>query len=419
MARKTLERSGSPLYPDHPESEHQWRLERARKMMANDNLDAMVLGRNVNVFYMSGSRFVFVGLDAPVALAPQSTVTITPDADIYSQRFGPFDTDEVALHTTNNQHLELYDDEFELINILKDHGIGRGARIGIEWGPGLTHGINPLKFLKLKQAAEQDLGVEFVDANPTVWKMTAVKSEYEQGCMRVAVNAASRAMERVYEAIELGMNELEVSRMVSQFMLEEGGEKITHAQVMAEGDAALSLMSCDAVDRPIGRGWVHLDIGAKYRRYGSDINRGIFLGREPTANEQRLYEVRKGINEVMDRTIKPGVSMDSLIQGVTEYVESNGCRLKEIGGVSFLGHAIGLEPYQHPNLVPSSVQPEFQNHRGEVLFEKGMMFTYEMAVELPGASNMPFFNIEDNVVVTETGVENMNADLSRELRVKV
>jgi Xaa-Pro aminopeptidase len=176
-------------------------------------------------------------------------------------------------------------------------------------------------------------------------------------------------------------------------------------------------LSSDAVNRPIGVGWVHLDIGCKVGRYGSDINRGVFLGREPTTDEVKLYEVRKGICEVMDETIKPGVSFDALLDAMQAYVESQGVVMKSIGGVPFGGHTIGLEPYNPPNLVPSEAQPAFQNEDGEVVFEPGMMFTYEMALELPGIKT-PFFNVEDNVVVTEDGVENMNADLSRALRVK-
>jgi Xaa-Pro aminopeptidase len=419
MARKRLKRTSDPLYPEHPMSEHQWRIERARRIMREDNLDALVLARNVNVFYATGSRFVFVGMDAPVALAPQSMAIITQDADIYSQRFGPFDSDEVALHTTVSESLELYDDELELVNILKDYGIGRGARIGTEWGPGLTVGINPIKFLTLKQKVAEELGAEIVDATTSIWKMTAVKSPLEIERMKVAVGAAARAMERVYDMIEIGMNELDVARKARKFMIEEGGDNVSHAQVMAEGDGAVNLLSCDAVDRSIGKGWVHLDIGCKYKRYGSDINRGIFLGREPTEAEQKLYACRKGINEVMDQTIKPGESIDDLLIKMKEYVESQGCIMKEIGGNLFGGHGIGLEPYQRPNLVPSDAQPEFKNEEGKVLFEPGMMFTYEMALDLPGASSMPFFNIEDNIVVTENGVENMNEDLSRELRVKL
>lgn len=418
MARKTIQRTSDPLYPEHPAEEHAWRLGRARRLMAADGLDALVMARNVHVFYMTGSRFVFVGMDAPSALAPQSMATLTQDADIYSQRFGAFDSDEVALHTTWSAQLEMYDDEMEIVNILADYGIGKGDRIGIEWGPGLTVGINPIKFLKIKECIEDELGAEVVDGTPTIQKMLSVKSAFEIDRMRAAVGAAARAMERVYDVIELGMNEMEVSRMVSMFMLEEGGERVNHAQVMAEGEEAVNLLSSDAVDRTIGVGWVHLDIGCKVGRYASDINRGIFLGREPTPDEIRLYEARKGICEVMDAIIKPGVSYDALLAAMQDYVDSQGVIMKTIGGQPFGGHTIGLEPYNPPNLVPSTAQPAFQNENGEVVFEPGMMFTYEMALELPGVKT-PFFNVEDNVVVTEDGVENMNAGLSRELRVKL
>lgn len=417
MARKKVKRTTGPLYPEHPLSEHQHRLKRARKIMKEDRLDALVFSRNVNVFYATGSRFVFVGFDAPLALAPQSAAIFTQDADIYCQRFGPFDSDAVGLHTTVSESMEFYDDELELVNILSDYGIGKGHRIGIEWGPGLCTGINPIKFWELEKRIINELGAELVDATTTIWKITAIKSTLEIERMRVAVAAAARAMERIYEEIDIGMSEVDVARRVSTFMLEEGADKITHAQVMSVGQGP-NLLSNDALDRKIEKGFVHLDLGCKYRRYGSDINRGIFLGRAPTKNEEKLYGCRLGVNEVMDKMIRPGVCMDDVLQAMNEYAQSCGCIMKEIGGYLFGGHGIGLEPYQHPNLLPSQAQPEFCNKQGKVLFEEGMMFTYEMAIELPG-SDCPFFNIEDDVVVTDSGVENMNAMLSRELRVKL
>ncbi|MCR4397961.1 MAG: M24 family metallopeptidase [Firmicutes bacterium] len=180
----------------------------------------------------------------------------------------------------------------------------------------------------------------------------------------------------------------------------------------------MKLMSCDAVDRPIRKGWVHLDLGAKYKRYTSDINRGIFLGRRPTAEEERFYACRLGVSELMDRMIKPGVCIDDVVKAAAEYVRDRGYVLLDIGGSPFIGHGIGLEPYQRPNIVLSVVQPEVQDPDGKVRFEAGMMFSYEMSIEKPGMV-LPFFNIEDNVVVSETGVENMSGSLSRELRVKV
>jgi Xaa-Pro aminopeptidase len=384
--------------------------------MREHGLNALVLSRNVNVYYMTGTRFVFVGMDAPVFAAPQSTAIVTQEADIYCQRFGVFDTDEVPLHTTWAQFIELYRDELDLVTILADYGVGRGHRVGFECGPGLWTGINPLKFQRLEKSIARELGAEVVDSTPTVLKMTAVKSPLEVERMKVAVRAAARAMERLFDVIEIGMSEVDAARKVSQFMLEEGADGVHHAQVMSQTDGGLTFNSCNALDRPIEKGWVNLDIGAKYKRYGSDINRGIFLGREPTVEERRLYGVRVGANEVLDKTIKPRVSVDDTLTVLKQYVERQGCVLQENRGTPFGGHGIGMETSQRPNLTPSSSMPELQNAEGKVVFEPGMMFTYEMPIRLPGSEAL--FNVEDNVVVTETGVENMNSMLSREFRVK-
>jgi Xaa-Pro aminopeptidase len=91
-----------------------------------------------------------------------------------------------------------------------------------------------------------------------------------------------------------------------------------------------------------------------------------------------------------------------------------------MGGHTFAGHSIGMENYVGPHLVPSAAQPEMVGAAdGEpVVFEPGMMFTYECTVSLPDGERSPFFNVEDDVVVTEDGVLNMSAEVSRDLVVK-
>lgn len=386
--------------------------------MQEQGLDALVLSRNVNVFYMTGTRFVFVARDAPVVAAPQSTAIVTHDTDVYCQRFGAFDTDEVSLHTAWSQHIELYTDELDLVSILGDLGIRAGHRVGFECGTGLWTGINPRKFHDLEARIGAELQAKVVDSTPAVLKMTAVKSPLEVERMKVAVEAAAMAMARLLDVLELGMTEVDAAIRVSRFMLEEGGDGIHHAQVMSQSDSGLTFSSCNALDRPIEKGWVNLDIGATYKRYSSDINRGVFLGREPTKEERRLYEVRVGANEVFDRVIKPGVTVDDALAEMQAFVEREGCILQPNRGMLFGGHGIGMETSQRPNLMPSSSMPELQDTQGRVVFEPGMMFTYEMPIRLPGAEGL-LFNIEDDVVVTERGVENMNAMLSRDLQVKV
>lgn len=416
MVRHPIERSAEPKFPEHPKREHTNRVTRLRELMEEDGLDAVVLGRNIHVFHLSGSRFVFVSWEGPNAISPQTTVIITPDEDIYCQRYGPFDSEDVPIHTAHNETIECYDDETELVNILDDYGISSGDRIGTEWGrEGLTNFINPLKFQDIKTEIESELGAEIVNANPTMWKLMGVKSDLEVDRMRTAVNAAGDAMNRIFEEIEVGMNQLEVSQRVKELMLEAGADDPSHAQVMAN-TGNINLRSCLPVDHPIKEGWVSFDIGAYYKRYRSDINRGAFIGREPTEDERKLHRVRAGINRVLDETIAPGVPFDDAIEAVQNYVDEEGVILKKNHGTPWLGHNIGLENYNPPNLVPSEHQPEFQNEEGQVLFQPGMMFTYEMPVDLPGVET-PFFNVEDDIVVTDSGVEVMNDQVGRELRV--
>jgi Xaa-Pro aminopeptidase len=239
--------------------------------------------------------------------------------------------------------------------------------------------------------------------------------------MSTAAGAAARAMNRLYDQIELGMNAREVARIVSRLMLEEGAQTLSHAQVMSEGDGSQELKSCDPVDQPLERGWVHLDFGCKFGRYGSDINRGLFLGRKATKREEEVYAVRRGVNDLLDTLIKPGVSIDSVAQAAKEYVASKGMEISSFGGHTFTGHSIGMENYIGPNLVSRGAQPALAGvgDSDDVVFEAGMMFTFECTVSLPSGERSSFFNVEDDVVVTEDGVHNMSEEVSRDLVVKV
>jgi Xaa-Pro aminopeptidase len=416
MGRKSMKRVAPPRFPEHPLEEHESRIARMRAAMSEHGLDVLLLARNPNVFYVTGSRFVFLRSDTSRGMAPQTTAILTADDLIYCQRFGPFDTDETSLDTTWANTFEAYDDEMEIANILIDHGVHAGQNIGTEWGHGLCVGINPIKFGILAERIREVTGAHLVDGTTAIKKAMAIKSPLEIERMRIAVAAATSAVEKVFSLVEVGMNSLDISRRASILMLEAGADTVTHSQVLIE-DGSPRLGSCDPVDRPIQAGYFHMDLGCTYRRYGSDIHRGIFFGRRPTQLEQKLYECRLRVSDIFDRTIKDGVAVDEVLKAADEYIQSCGCEIPRKGSVIFAGHSIGLETYQGPSLASAASQPDFQDSRGEFILRSGMAFTYEIPIRLSGLETL--FNIEDDIVVTEHGVENLSAASPRELRVKL
>ena len=396
-------RKTPPSYPEYPKEEFVWRTERARRIMKENGLDALMLTQNIHVYYATGMQSV--GVCRPDHPYPQPTVIITQDDVILSRRGHP-ETDRIGIDTCWVENLEYIKSEIDLLEVLMKYGVGRGDRIGTELGPGMRNGITPFNLSIIRNRVWDKLSAQIVNGSTTIWKMRAVKSKLEIDRMQKSVEATARAMDRCLDILELGMNQLDLARKAAIFMLEEGATMVDNMQVY---DPPFS--GCMALDRKIEDGYIGLDLSAIYKYYISDLYRIALLNREPTEKERKLYDCRAGVNQILEEVIKPGVSTDEVISKMKEYVKECRCVVGEGAG-----HGIGLEAHERPGLYPATLQPEFQNENGEVLIEEGMMFALEPSIRLPGINWG--FNCEDNIVVTETGCNNMTSILSRELRVK-
>lgn len=398
-----VRRKAPPLYPEYPREEFEWRAERTRRLMEEDDLDALMLTQNLHVYYSTGMQSVSVC--RPDHPYPQPTVIITQD-DVVLVRRGRPEADSIGVDTSWVENLEYIGDETDLAAVLKAYGVGRGYRIGTELGPGMRNGLTPFNLGIVRQRVWDEMSAQIVDGSTTIWKMRAVKSKLEVDRMRRSVAATARAMDQCLDIAEEGMNQLDLARKAAVFMLEEGATMVDNMQVY---DPPFS--GCMALDREIEAGYIGLDLSAIYKYYISDLYRLALLGREPTEEERKLYDCRAGVNEVLEEAIRPGVSTDEVVAEMKAYVEERGCVVGEGAG-----HGIGLEAHEQPGLYPAALQPEFRNEEGEIIIEEGMMFALEPSIRLPGLRWG--FNCEDNVVVTGSGCENMTSMLSRELRVK-
>jgi len=372
--------------------------------MEESNIDALMLTQNLHVYYSTGIQSV--GICRPDHPYPQPSVIITMDDVILARRSNP-DNDPIGVDTTWVENLEYISDEPDIVDVLKRYGIGKGDRIGTELGPGMRNGLTPFNMSIIKQRLWDERSAQIVNGSTVIWKMRGVKSNLEIDRMRISVEATAKAMDKCLDIFEKGMNQLDLARKAAIFMLEEGATMVDNMQVY---DPPFS--GAMALDREIDHGYLGLDLSAIFKYYVSDLYRLGLLGKKPTSKEKILYECRAGVNSVLEKAIRPGVSTDEVISKMKEFVEDHGCFVGKGAG-----HGIGIEAHEMPGLYPAAVQPEFKNEDGDVLIEKGMMFALEPSI---GHPDLPYrFNCEDNVVVTEFGCENMNSFLSRDLRIRV
>ena len=398
-----VKREVPPKHPEYPKSELEWRVKRARAVMKEQDLDALLLTQNLHVYYATGMQSVSVC--RPDNPYPQPTVLITPDRHILARRARP-ETDSIGQDTSWVPELEYISNETDLVDMLRRNGIRKGDRIGTELGPGMRNGLVPFNLSVIRQRTWDELSAQIVDGSTAIWRVRAVKSELEIDRMRKSVEATSKAMARCLDIAEIGMNQLDLARKAAIYMLEEGATMVDNMQVYDP-----SFSGAMALDRKIETGYIGLDLSAIYKYYISDLYRLALLGRTPTEDEKKLYDCRAGVNDVLERAIRPGASTDEVVAKMKEYVAEHGCVTGDGAG-----HGIGLEAHESPSLLPTVLQPEFQKKEGKVLIEEGMMFALEPSIRIPSVKWS--FNCEDNAVVTSTGCEVMSSMLSRELKIR-
>ena len=134
-----------------------------------------------------------------------------------------------------------------------------------------------------------------------------------------------------------------------------------------------------------------IDFGGKKGGYPADITRTFCLG-EPTDTMREIYAAVKRANEAAHAIAKPGVTCHEIDQAARQVIDAAGY------GDYFthrLGHGLGLSGHELPNVAPNDPTP----------LEVGMVFTIEPGIYHPEIGGV---RIEDDVVVTEDGIESLS-----------
>jgi Xaa-Pro dipeptidase len=153
-------------------------------------------------------------------------------------------------------------------------------------------------------------------------------------------------------------------------------------------------------ERALKRGDViRFDVGGRYRHYRSDISRIASFG-EPSSKVRKYHRaLEQGVLRAYD-IIKPGLKASDLFNQVVETVRREGI---SHFSRSHVGHGIGIDGYDPPNLASSSNDA----------LEENMVVCVETPYYELGFAGL---QVEDMIRVTKDGSESLMT-LGTELRV--
>jgi Xaa-Pro dipeptidase len=135
---------------------------------------------------------------------------------------------------------------------------------------------------------------------------------------------------------------------------------------------------------------IRFDVGGRYRHYRADIARIATLGAPDRKTADYARALHIGVLNALE-IIWPGVRAADVFETVVEAVRREGIPHYQR---SHVGHGIGLDGYDLPDLTPSS----------DDVLEEGMVLCVETPYYELGWTGL---QVEDMVVVREAGVESL------------
>jgi Xaa-Pro aminopeptidase len=262
---------------------------------------------------------------------------------------------------------------------------------------------------------------EIVDVRQTLDALRLVKDEHEIALMRRAATISAGAHRRAMERTRAGWHEYQVEAELAHEFLRFGAQAVAYSPIVAGGPNACVLHYRENSRQLQDGELLLIDAGCEYQGYASDITRTFPVNGRFTGPQKAIYELVLATQQACIDAVKPGadfhayhkVAERTLAQG---YLDLGLCKgtldeVLETGSYKQFymhraGHWLGMD-------VHDAGQYQLKGASQKLL--PGMVLTVEPGTYIRPADNVAdeFWDIgvriEDDVLVTETGVDNMTA----------
>lgn len=332
-----------------------------------NDLDALIVTNPQNRRFLTG----FTG-SAGVCFVSKEHAILATDFRYYTQVQQECDDFELA---------EIgYDFIGNLPDILKKMG---AKRVGFE-----SAHLTVSEFESYKDATPD---VEWVPTQNLVEDLREVKSVAEIETLRHAIKVTDLAFSRALQSLKPGITEKAFQWALKQALFDIDGREPSFDIIVAAGPASAKPHARPS-DAPIPKGVpIVIDMGALVDGYHGDMTRTIVMG-EPDDTYRKIYDIVLRAQQAAIDGIRPGPNGRDIDALARNLITEAGYGDKFGHG---LGHGVGLHIHE---------MPRFSARASDAPIQKNMVITVEPGIYLPEWGGI---RIEDVVVVTESGCENL------------
>lgn len=287
-------------------------------------------------------------------------------------------------------------------DLLHSRGEARAANAIAMEHPVLGHPPLPTQAIDRIHAAVPHLAL--VDVSPKLDELRWVKSRYEIERLRQAGRVGAAAVAEAIKGTHPGMYEYEIAAAAQYVNTRMGARGDAFPPIVPSGPLAPIVHYMDNTRQMQAGELVYMDYGSDWQYYTSDITRTWPVSGRFTAEQEKMYRCVLDARNAIIAAMKPGASLASL-QGVAAAVYAKHGYEKEFEATGrYIGHYVGIAVHDVIDISGASAQKPFV---------AGTVFNVEPILEIP--DRKIHIRLEDTIVMTDTGTENVTAGVPAEI----
>ncbi|HXW89046.1 MAG TPA: Xaa-Pro peptidase family protein [Terriglobales bacterium] len=371
---KSMKDQGTPITSE----ERVARQEKARRLMAEQRIDALVLMEGTSLNYFTGIRW-WGGerLFAMVLPVKGTAFYVCPAFEEGRAREqivrGPT-PDQPEIRTWQED-----DDPYgRVARGLRSHGISTGT-LGIE------ESVRYVFSSGIAKAAPQ---ATIVSATPVTAGCRMIKSDQEVALMRLAAKVTLSVYEAAYQSLKEGMTKPELEDLIAAAYDRVGfpGEadvQIDQNTAFPHGSAGSQVVREGSI--------IMVDDGCRVEGYTSDITRTFTLGK-PTDKMKKVFDIVHRAQTEALRAARPGVPCQAVDAAARKVIVDTGYGPDYKYFTHRLGHGMGMDGHEWPYLVRGN----------QLALAPNMTFSDEPGIYIRDEFGI---RLEDDMHITEDGAE--------------
>ncbi len=242
------------------------------------------------------------------------------------------------------------------------------------------------------------------DVSPMLDELRWVKTPFEIERLRQAGRVGAAAVTEAIKGTHPGMYEYEIAAAAQYVNTRLGARGDAFPPIVPSGPLTPIVHYMDNSRRMQAGELVYMDYGSDWQYYTSDITRTWPVSGRFSADQEKMYRCVLDARNAIIAAMKPGMTVDSL-QGVAAVVYARHGYAKEFEASGrYVGHFVGISVHD--------VGSDF-GAQARKPFVPGTVFNVEPVLEMP--EKKVHLRLEDTVLITDTGSENLTAAVPAEI----